>query len=126
MHKLTYVTAALLFALAGCAAPPSEIDDVAAHFRTPRDLAFMLSSPKAKASTLREHFTRYAARPGLTEAQRAACLGMAASVTEVAFWSRETPEWQAWVMGGQDEDAAVRAAFGDDLEAANEVLHTLD
>jgi len=124
MHKLTCITAVLVFALAGCAEPPSKVDDVAAHFRTPRDLAFLLSSPKAKASTLREHFTRYAARPGLTEAQRAACLGIAASVTEVAFWPRETPEWQAWVIGGQDE--AVRVAFGDDLDAVHDVLHTLD
>jgi hypothetical protein len=75
MHKLPCIAAFLLFALAGCAESSSESDDVAAHFRAPRDLAFLLSSPKAKASMLREHFSRYAGRPGLTEAQRAACLG---------------------------------------------------
>ena len=118
--------AALLLALAGCAAPPSDHQDVAALMHDPKAIAFMLATPPEKAAILRSHFTRYAERPGLTEAQRTACLGMAASVTEVAFGPRDTPEWQAWAMHDGGEIEVVKAAFGVDVETAHEVLYSLD
>jgi len=127
MHKPTLAAAAaLLFAFAGCAEPPSEHQDVAATMRNPKNVAFFFAPPAEKAAILRAHFTRYAARPGLTEAQRTACLGMLATVSEVGFGPRDTPEWVTWATHDAGEVDAVKAAFGDDLEAAHEVLHTID
>lgn len=131
MNKLShFIAAALLLMVPACAAAPSdraaapsEPEDVGALLRDPKVRAFFVAAPAEKAALLRSHFTRYAARPGLTPDQRAACLGMAASVDEVAFWPHETPEWQAWAMGDGHEMDAVREAFGED---ANDVLRTLD
>jgi hypothetical protein len=126
MHKLIFTAAALLLGLAGCAEPPSEHEDVAASLLKPHVFTFLISSPTEKAAILRSHFTRYAARPGLTEAQRAACLGMLATVSEVGFGPRDTPEWEAWATHDAGEQDAVNAAFGDDLEAVHDVLYTID
>ena len=127
MHKLPcFAVATLVLALAACAAPPPDHEDVAALSRDPKVLAFLASTPVEKAALLRSHFTRYAARPALTEAQRAACLGMLATVSEVGFGPRGTPEWVAWANHDAGEQDAVKAAFGDDLEAIHAVLYTLD
>jgi hypothetical protein len=126
MRTTLNITAALILALAGCAAPPSEHEDAAATLREPKNVAFFFASPVEKAAIVRSHFTRYAARPGLTEAQRAACLGMVATVSEVGFGPRDTPEWAAWATHDAGEVDAVRAAFGDDLEAVHDVLFTID
>jgi hypothetical protein len=126
MHKLIFAATALLLALAGCAEPPSEHEGVAATRSMPNVVTFMLSSPTEKAAIVRSHFTRYAARPELTEAQRAACLGMLATVSEVGFGPRDTPQWEAWAMRDAGEQDAVKAAFGDDLEAVHAVLYTID
>jgi hypothetical protein len=126
MHTAACIVAALVVALTGCAAPPPEVEDTAAIMSVPKNVAFFFASPTEKAATLRSHFTRYAARPGLTEAQRAACLGMLATVSEVGFGPRDTPEWLAWANHDAGEQDAVRAAFGDDLEAVHDVLYTID
>jgi hypothetical protein len=94
----------LLLVVAACAAAPSDQaaarsdpEDVGALLRDRKVRAFFFAPPAEKAAVLRSHFTRCAARPGLT--------------------------WQAWAMADGREIEAVRDAFGDD---ANDVLHTLD
>jgi hypothetical protein len=126
MHTTVGTAAALLVALTGCAAPPPEVADAAAMMRVPKNVDFFFAPPTEKAAILRSHFTRYAARPGLTEAQRAACLGMLATVSEVGFGPRDSPEWLAWANHDAGEQDAVKAAFGDDLEAVHDVLYTID
>ena len=123
MRKLIFAAA---LALVSCAAPPPDHDDPMAIMREPKNVAFFFARPTEKAAILRSHFTRYAARPGLTEAQRAACLGMLATVSEVGFGPRYTPEWEAWAMHDAGEVDAVKAAFGDHLEAVHDVLYTID
>ncbi len=128
MNKLTFATAALALSLSldGCAETPSEHENVAASLRKPPVVAFLAGTPAEKAAILRAHFVNYAARPGLTDAQRAACLGMLATVSEVGFGPRDTPEWLAWANHDAGEQDAVKAAFGQDLEAIEQVLHTID
>jgi hypothetical protein len=126
MQITTFAAATLFVALVSCAAPPSEKQDVAAQMRDPKVIAFYAATPHEKAELMRSHFTRYAARPGLTEAQRAACLGMLATVSEAAYGPRDTPEWEAWAMQNGGEDEAVKAAFGDDLESIEAVLHSIE
>ena len=126
MYKLAFAAAALSLSVAGCAEPQSDHEDTAALLRNPQVIAFLGSTPAEKAAILRAHFVNYAARPGLTAAQRAACLGMLATVSEVAFGPRDTPEWIAWATHDAGEEDAVKAAFGEDLKAIEQVLHTID
>lgn len=117
--------ASLALALAACAAPSVEADDPKAQINDPAFRAFATSSPREKVATLHAHFERQAARPGLTEAQRTAILGLRAAVNEVGFGPRNE-EWEAWAMRPATEVEALRAAFGNDLESIHNVLDTID
>lgn len=88
--------------------------------------AFYTASPAEKVATAHAHFERMAARPGLTDEQRKAILGLRAVVTEVGFGPRDTPEWKAWANRDGHEVDDLRAAFGDDLETIHEVMDTIN
>jgi hypothetical protein len=122
MHKLTFAAAALLFALVGCGAQPTTYEDVA---RLPPDeqlAVFKAANPVEKAAIYRGHLAHYADRPGLTEAQRAACRHAASLISEVDYWPHDTPEWKARAADESDE-RGIREAFGDDAKL---VLYSLD
>ena len=121
MHKLSF-TAALLLVLAGCDAPPTEGE---VPHNDPARIAFAASTPAEKVAAVRAHYERMAARPGLTDVQRAAILGMRATVSEIGYGPHDA-EWAKLAMHDGHEVEAVRAAFGDDLESIHDVLDTLE
>jgi len=126
MHNKTYVAAAaLLLTAAGCAAPSGEGADPKAQMNDPAFRAFALSTPAEKVATLRAHYERQAARPGLTDAQRAAILGMRATAMEVGFGPHNA-EWEKWAMRDGHEVDDLRAAFVDDLETIHDVMDTIE
>jgi hypothetical protein len=126
MKKLVHFTAvALLLAVAGCAAPPTDGSDPKALMKDPAFRAFFYASPAEKVATVRAHYERMAARPGLTEAQRAAILGLRATVSEVGFGPHNA-EWEKWAMRDGHEVDDLRAAFGDDLESIHDVMDTIE
>lgn len=126
MKKLSFTAVALLLALAGCAALPTEGSDPSAQMNDPAFRAFVYAAPAEKVATAHAHFERMAARPGLTDEQRKPILGLHAVVTEVAFGPRDTPEWKAWAMREGHEVDDLREAFGDDLETIHEVMDTIE
>jgi hypothetical protein len=125
MKKLNFTAAALLIALAGCAAPPTEGSDPKAQMQDPAFRAFYYASPAEKVATIHAHFERMAARPRLTDEQRKAILGLRAVVTEIGFGPHNA-EWEKWAMRDGHEVDDLRAAFGDDLETIHEVMDTIE
>ena len=124
--KLFHFTAtALVLALAGCAAPPTEGNDPKAQMNDPAFRAFVYASAAEKVATAHAHFERMAARPGLTDEQRKAILALRAVVTEVGFGPHNA-EWEKWAMRDGHEVDDLRAAFGDDLETIHEVMDTIE
>jgi hypothetical protein len=116
MHNFnTVLIAAIAVALASCASPTS-YEDVAPLPRDAQLAVFAAASPAEKAAIYREHLTRYAVRPTVTAAQRAALLRSAALVSP--DWYSLTPEAPGWTervkAPGDEMDRLMRSAFGEE------------
>lgn len=105
-------------ALAACAAP----DAAPAPPGEQQLVAFNAAPAAGKVAMYRDHMLRVAARPGLTEAQRAACLRAADEVEPADYGPHTAEDWNART-GPTSYVGAIRDAFGD---GAKDVLYTLD
>jgi hypothetical protein len=123
MNKLQlFPAAALAVALAGCAESPHTYEEIVALPPDAQLVAFKACSPVEKAAVYRGHMLHVAARPGLTEAQRAAVMRAADEVEAADYGPHSQADWDART-GPESYVGAIRAAFGDD---ARLVLYSLD
>ena len=131
MHKLTFMASALLLALAGCAAPPLTYDEIVTLSPEAQIDARARATPEEQAAIFRESMKHWAAKPGITEAQRAAVVRAAAEVTPADYGPRARSRTDHEMRERAESDlaaeqatyvGAIRTAFG---EQAGRILYSL-
>jgi hypothetical protein len=121
MKKLTFAAAAVLLALAACAAQPLTYEEVVALPPEAQFDALKSASPEEHAAIFRAHMLHLAASQELTEEQRAAVRRAAAEVTRADYEPHARAAWDERAEAASYA-GAIRRAFG---EQAGRVLYSL-